>query len=168
MDHNKTEKLKEGFSKRLLQVMLDKGFESPRTPTKANTQKLADASGVSRQMASRYLSGDAIPVTDILHNISDWLMCDPWWLLYGSKKDEILSPNKMSPEIFKFIIMEMRALIANKANNPDEFGFLFDNIINIYNNVTEIDADLESKKKSAAIMIDFIKHQYKFLAKAEA
>jgi len=166
LDNNKTEKLKEGFSKRLLQVMLDKGFMSPKSPTKANTQKLADACGVSRQMAARYLNADAIPDIKVLNNISDWLLCDPWWLLYGNKKEDHRHPSKISQDIFKFIVAEMRLLIAGKCADANDFGFLFDNIINIYNNVTEIEADLESKKKSAIIMIDFIKHQYKFLAKA--
>lgn len=144
--------------------MLDKGFVSPKSPNKANTQKLADASGVTRQMAARYLNGDAIPETTVLNNISNWLMCDTWWLLYGSKKVSQEAPNKISSEIFKFILNEMRLLITKKSDDPDDFNFLFDNIINIYNNITEIEADLDSKKKSASIMIDFIKHQYKFLS----
>lgn len=162
MINKKTEKIKLGFAKRLMQVMLDHGFVSPKYPKKANTQKLADASGVSRQMAARYLNGDALPDTKVLSNIADWLTCDPWWLLYGSKKQE---PNnkptgKLSEEIFLYIVSEMRELIALKAHNATSFNDLFDNIISIYSNVLEIDSGLEAKKKSAAIMINFIKRQY--------
>lgn len=153
------------FSKRLQQIIIDKGYPSPKSPNKANTQKLADAAGVSRQMAARYINGDAIPETKILRNISTWLECDLWWLLYGKVKkvDEIKS--KICPDIFKFILSEMRQLIINKSTDQNEFNFLFDNIINIYNNISEIDAELESKKKSASIMINFIKQQYNFLPK---
>lgn len=161
LSSDKTEKIKAGFSKRLQQIMLDNGFQSPKAANKANTQRLATASGVTRQMAARYLNGDAIPETRVLHDISNWLKCDPWWLLYGNKKGAQEAPNKIDYDIFKYILSEMRMLIVKRSADPDDFSFLFDNIINIYNNVTEIEADPESKKKSASIMIDFIKHQYK-------
>lgn len=66
-------------------------------------------------MAARYLNGTAIPETTILNNISNWLMCDAWWLLYGSKKNTKEVSNEISKEIFKFIFNEMRGLIEKKS-----------------------------------------------------
>jgi len=163
LDYIKTDKLKKVFSERLLQAMLDQGFNSPKYVNKANTQTLADACGVSRQMAARYLNGTAIPDTKVLHRISDWLICDPWWLLFGSKKEEpkVTTTNKISPEIFKFIAAELRILIAKQATKgASHFDFLMDDFIMVYNNIFEIDGNIETKKKSAAVMINFVKSQY--------
>ena len=160
MEAAKTEKLKVSFSKRLTHSMLDRGYKSPKDQKKANTQRLADATGVSRQMAARYLNGDAFPDTQVLRSIADWLQCDPWWLLYGKKKDHQECAHKISADLFKFIVCEMRATITKRASNALDYSYLFDSVIEIYNNIIEIEGEIEVKKNSAMIMINFIKNQY--------
>jgi transcriptional regulator with XRE-family HTH domain len=44
---------------------------------------MADAIGVSYEMARRYAEGAAIPKPDTVRRIAGWLKCSPTWLMYG-------------------------------------------------------------------------------------
>lgn len=80
------------FSQRLIQAMLDKGYHSSRrSASGVDAAPLAKTCGVSTEMARRYLVSGAMPDSEKLPVIANWLGVDFNWLVFG---DEAAKPNK--------------------------------------------------------------------------
>lgn len=72
------------FSDRLVFAMKERGLNSPRGALKVQIQPLAEAAGVSHEMARRYLLGTAEPKSDdVKRTIATWLNVSYTWLLTG-------------------------------------------------------------------------------------
>lgn len=153
----KSEKLlKEQFAKRLQERMLALGYSSKKSPLTASASILANFAEVSRTMANRYLNGAALPDVKVLHKIAGSLETDPWWLLHGTKDNKNEGTTKISQELAQFILLSLKEAITKSIDDDKKFLHIINDFIEIYNNISEIDADLSAKLKSAEIMTNFI------------
>lgn len=69
-----TESEREKFSKRLIERLLACGYPAKRgAESGVDVAMLAKTAGVTREMASRYVTGKATPESDKLRKIAEWL-----------------------------------------------------------------------------------------------
>ena len=102
-------------------------------------------------MARKYLAGQSLPENKTMQALSNWLNVDVWWLLYGDKDspansymDKVLLADllKISKEIF--------------IQHPKDWDNIVDNILKIYDCVSELEGPQENKKNSIQLMLDFL------------
>ena len=88
-----TDTQKEAFSKRLIRAMRESSV-ARKSGTKhgVDATALKGVAGVSREMARRYLEGQAIPNPDPMKAIADWLGIRVAWLRDG---EEPMKPDLM-------------------------------------------------------------------------
>jgi len=148
--------VKEDFANRLANIMVENGYVSNRSNATPNASTLASNVGVSRTMANKYLRGNSIPDTRVLHKISEWLKCDPWWLLYGKKKD---APKleKICAESSKLILLALKDEMKENIDDEKAFSFVIDDFIEVYNSISQIKGDLSAKIKSIEIMLKHLR-----------
>lgn len=121
------------FSKRLLHVMQNKGYQSQRSKAGVEVTKLAEVANCSYQMARRYVLGDALPELNIIPKIAAWLETSASWLLFGEK--EIIMPDKKSltlveieTEVLRYILTQCMALFSEKSKDESMINFVVDMI----------------------------------------
>jgi hypothetical protein len=145
-------RLREGFSKRLIHILKEKGYTSSRALSGANAKALAKALSCSTTMARRYLSAESLPENKTMEILSDWLKVDVWWLLYGHKEHENVF--QFDKSLLKEILCQTKTSLINFNQNWD---YIIDNILDIYENAAELPGTLEEKKQTIKIMLDFLK-----------
>lgn len=145
-------RLREGFSKRLIHTLKEKGFTSSRALSGASAKALAKALGCSTTMARRYLSAESLPENKTMEKLSDWLKVDVWWLLYGNKDQKNVF--QFDKPLLKEILLQTKANLNDFNQNWD---FIIDNILDIYENTAELPGTIEEKKGSIKLMLDFLK-----------
>lgn len=74
---------KKEFSQRLVQALLSKGYQSKHASSGVAIRELSIATGISMEMARRYTLGLALPKSNIIKIIADWLDVNPLWLRDG-------------------------------------------------------------------------------------
>jgi transcriptional regulator with XRE-family HTH domain len=85
----KRSRLRKAFGKRLTKLMIEKGYGTARGSLGADPIALQEAAKVvSRDMARRYLKGEAFPEPDRLYLIAKWLDVSPEWLAWGEVIDQ--------------------------------------------------------------------------------
>lgn len=145
-------KLREGFSKRLIHTLKERGCTSSRAFSGASAQAVAEALGCSTTMARRYLSAESLPENKTMEKLSDWLKVDVWWLLYGNKEQKNIF--QFDKPLLKEILLQTKASLINFGQNWD---YIIDNILEIYENTSELPGSLEDKKNTITLMVDFFK-----------
>ena len=131
------ELLRVAFSERLSEQMLAKGHLSIQK--KPDAQALANAIGISPQMARRYLTGKAIPNNQTIQKMADWLDTDALVLLYGKQQANIPpvhSDNGLEEslllEIFKIFRPKFQSQLTKK-----EYLDLTKHLSSTYYNLTQ-------------------------------
>lgn len=71
------------FGSRLRAAMLDRGLRSASSRSGVAVRSLADAVGISYEMARRYCEGAALPRPETLASIAGWLGVAPGLLAWG-------------------------------------------------------------------------------------
>jgi hypothetical protein len=74
---------KDAFGRRLREAMTDRGHRSARAKSAVNVGPLAGVARVTREMARRYVNGEAIPETDKMAAIAEFLAVRVAWLRDG-------------------------------------------------------------------------------------
>lgn len=147
------------FAEKLIKAMVEHGHYPAKPNGKADASKLAAVAGVSRQMAYKYLNGEAIPSTTVLEKISGWLGYPAKWLINCESDNFNLKTKHIDEPLCKAIFNMMEnQFTANKLSH-DKFSSLVDVFLQIYNYAAATGSDLESKIKSAEQMITLIKKQ---------
>ncbi len=109
----------QNFSKRLNESLLKGGYSSIRSKSGIGMAELAKVAGVSFQMATKYVSGLALPNCHIVLKIATWLNVSPTWLLFGEIEKpasaQTLSKSNTSIEIefelLKYILNKFSFLL---------------------------------------------------------
>lgn len=144
-------RIRDGFSKRLIYILKKKGHTSTKAHNGASARAVANALGCSFTMARKYLAGQSLPENKTMQVLSNWLNVDVWWLLYGDKDspanscmDKVLLGDllKTSKEIF--------------IQHPKDWDNIVDNVLKIYDCVSELEGSPENKKNSIRLMLDFL------------
>lgn len=146
------QRLREGFSKRLIETLKERGYISSRATHGVSVKLLADALGCSITMARRYIFGDSLPENKTMEKLSDWLKVDVWWLLYGNKNQK--SDFQFDKALLKEILLQTQSLLLEL---PDYWGELIDDILEIYQNISELQGTKEGKNASIKLMVEFLK-----------
>lgn len=141
--------LREGFSQRLIRTLKEKGYTSSRAFSGVNAKALAQALECSTTMARRYLSAESLPENKTMEKLSNWLQVDIWWLLYGDKEQKNVS--QFDKQLLKEILLQTR------MHFNQNWDFIIDNILDIYENALDLPGTLEEKKDTIKLMVDFLK-----------
>ena len=130
------------FARRLTLLMQDADLVSFKSKTGVKVSKLAETAGCSKQMARRYVLGDALPEIDATYKIAKWLNVSPGWLLFG---DETAIPNNMAqvnliqiePDLLQYILTKAAFLFDLTTDTKELVHFIMD----IINDATHIEAE---------------------------
>lgn len=101
------------FSKRLHFSLENKGYFSSRSKGRVDISQLAKITGVSYQMARKYILGLAMPEYHIISIIAKWLEVSPSWLLFG--EEEIIKQDKYKSKSLIEIESEFLGYILKKC-----------------------------------------------------
>jgi transcriptional regulator with XRE-family HTH domain len=154
--HSEVRKL---FAKKLIKIMIDNGYYPAKPSGKADAIKLASIAGVSKQMAYKYLNGEAMPNPVVLEKIAEWLNCPSKWLVNNEDDHLNIKIKSIDEDLCKSIFNSMENQFIENSLSPDRFRFLIETFMQIYNYASNTGADLESKIKSAMQMIALLKKQ---------
>lgn len=77
---------KQAFATRLRDALAQVGVRGP-TQLALKFNLRYDGQPVSTQAAHKWLCGDAVPTTDKILTLANWLGVDPHWLRYGAPED---------------------------------------------------------------------------------
>lgn len=87
--------VKDAYSDRLRKAMRHRGYVSTRASSGVDMIALANAAGVSREMARKYVDGKSIPRADVQELICNWLKISQQWLQYGDGQMERISAGEI-------------------------------------------------------------------------
>jgi len=149
--------LNKQFALRLRDAMLKAGFNSHRSVSGVDVEKLAEITGYSIQICRKYLRGDATPDNVKLIEIAKKLNVSPGWLLFGeSNFDSQSNPNKLSisKKLLQYILTEAQALYNASANRTD----LPDFILELIADIGQINATEEQSIKIIDLAVASAKH----------
>lgn len=76
------------FGQRLRELMRARRHTSDTARSGVDVGALADAAGTSYEMARRYAEGMAVPRTDTLQRIAEWLKVAPALLAWGAQEGD--------------------------------------------------------------------------------
>ena len=152
---NPHSELRKIFSEKLTKLMINHGYYPAKPKGRADAGELAKAAGVSRQMAYNYLHGRALPGPATLEKISSWLECKPKWLVEDDK--ESLSLHPIDEELCKNIFDQMEPMFIDKCESHEDFIFLVDAFIKIYNCVCNLGHDSTSRLQATKQMVGLLR-----------
>lgn len=145
------------FAKKLIKIMIEHGYYPAKPGGKADATKLAHAAGVSRQMAYKYLNGEAIPNPVVLERISEWLNYPTKWLVNNEPDHLNLKSKSIDETLCKEIFKMMESQFIEKKLSADKLSSLIDVFMQIYNYAAATGSDIESRLKSAEQMVALLK-----------
>ena len=118
----------EGFSKRLIATLKERGFTSRTSRYGVRATELADTLNCSVTRARNYISGKNAPDYTSALIIADWLNVDPGWLTYGAATQ---SSEKISIDraLLKEIMIESVGLFQENINPEAALAFLEELIV---------------------------------------
>lgn len=121
------------FSKRLLHLMQNKGYQSTRSKAGVDVTKLASVADCSYQMARRYVLGEALPELEVIPRIAEWLDVSASWLMFGEK--DVIKPDRKSltiieieTEVLRYILNKCSALLFIKNDSEHLINYITDMI----------------------------------------
>lgn len=142
------------FSRRLIQLMTEEGFDSTRAKNGVDISKLAKISGCSYQMARKYTLGEALPELHVIAKIAIWLRTSPSWLLFGENETQISRHTsgaiiEIEPDLLKYILNKSHVLFKLSNNSDDIVNFIVDTIYD----ATHLNSDNKTIHKIIDMMI---------------
>ncbi len=149
--------LTQQFAERLRDAMIAAGYNSQRSASGVNIQKLAEITSHSSQICRKYLRGQAIPEPMKLAEIAAKLQVSPGWLLFGdSHRDTPLASNNItiSKNLLHYIFTHVSELYDVKHSNDDISDFLLD----LTRDISQIHADEEQSKKIIDLALSSARH----------
>lgn len=134
------------FAYRLRDSLIAAGFNSQRSTSGVNINKLAEITGYSPQICRKYLRGQALPEPTKLVEIAAQLHVSPGWLLFGDiSGDSNSSADKLtiSNTLIRYIFERAYTLYNSGRTQNEVSDFLMD----LAQDVSQINAtDAQSKK----------------------
>ena len=118
-DHTQT-----SFGARLKLAMINKGFNSGRSPYGVDVTRLSDITKHSPQICRKYLKNTALPSKDTIMRLSEALDVSPGWLLFGKETSRHKDLVSLSPALLRSVIEEGLAVQAHFKSNHDFSDFL--------------------------------------------
>lgn len=152
--------LRKMFADKLIKMMIDKGHYPAKPKGKADASKLADVAGVSRQMAYKYLNGEALPNSVALEKISAWLSCPAMWLVNNEPDHLNLNNKSIDEALCQAIFKKMEPQFIEDKLTADKLNLLVETFMQIYNYAVATGSDIDSKLKSAEQMIALLKKSH--------
>lgn len=144
-------RIRDGFSKRLIYILKKRGHTSTKAHSGASARAVSEALGCSFTMARKYLAGQSLPENKTMETLSNWLNVDVWWLLYGDKNSPDIST--IDKDLLADVLKTSKHVFIQHQQNWD---YIADNIIKIYDSISELDGSKENKKNSIQLMLDFL------------
>ena len=145
------------FAERLRASMIAAGYNSQRTPSGVNIDKLAEITGYSPQICRKYLRGQAIPDPIKLMEIATTLNVAPGWLLFGDSHQNNPLSSKLitiNKNLLHYIFMQINELYQIEHLNDEISDFLLD----LTNNISQINANEEQSKKIIDLALASAQH----------
>lgn len=142
------------FSKRLNASLQKEGYISNRSKAGTEVRQLAEAVGVSYQMARKYVLGMALPDYHAIAKIAKWLNISPSWLLFGEKEPIMpqvrsASAIEIDIELLKYILIKCTILFPPIAE-PEKIA---NYIAGIIYDAAHINADAKMITKIIDMML---------------
>lgn len=149
--------LAQQFAERLRDSMIAAGFNSQRSPSGVNIDKLAEITGYSPQICRKYLRGQAIPDPIKLSEIAAKLNISPGWLLFGDSHQNSHLTSKfitINKNLLHYIFMQVNELYQIEHVSDEISDFLLD----LTNNISQINANEEQSKKIIDLALASAQH----------
>jgi len=142
------------FSKRLNTLLQKKGYTSTRSKAGIQIHQLAQAAGVSYQMARKYILGMALPDYHIVPKIAKWLNVSPSWLLFGEKEFALpeLKPSSLIEidiELLRYILNKCTVLFPPSSESEKIANY----IVGIIYDASHLNADTKTILKIIDMML---------------
>ena len=112
------------FGARLKFTMINKGFNSSRSPYGVDVTHLSKITQHSPQICRKYLKNTALPSKDTIMRLSEALDVSPGWLLFGQVTSRHKDLVSLSPALLRSVIEEGLAVQAHFKSNHDFADFL--------------------------------------------
>lgn len=144
-------RIRDGFSKRLIYILKKKGYTSTKSHNGASARAVANALGCSVTMARKYLAGQSLPENKTMQALSNWLNVDVWWLLYGDK--DALTSSCIDKDLLAELLKVSKEIFIQHQKDWDN---IVDNILKIYDCISELEEPLEHKRNSIQLMLEFL------------
>lgn len=154
--HTEVRKL---FATKLIKIMIDNGHYPAKPNGKADATKLAHVAGVSKQMAYKYLNGEAMPNPVVLEKISEWLNYPTKWLVNNEIDHFNLKSKRLDENLCKVIFNKMELQFIENKLSSEKFVSLTEAFMQIYSYAAATGTDPESRLKSVDQMIALLKKQ---------
>lgn len=149
--------LNKQFALRLRDAMQQAGYNSHRSISGVDVDKLAEITSYSIQICRKYLRGDAIPDNIKLIEIAKKLNVSPGWLLFGESNFDSNNSQEMvtiSKNLLEDILTNSQALY-NAATDPKDLSKF---ILELIADVSQINATEEQSLKIINLAITSAKH----------
>jgi transcriptional regulator with XRE-family HTH domain len=149
--------LAQQFAERLRDSMIAAGYNSQRSPSGVNIDKLAEITGYSPQICRKYLRGHAIPDPIKLSEIATHLNISPGWLLFGDSHQNSHLNSKfitINKNLLHYIFMQVNELYQIEHVSDEISDFLLD----LTNNISHINANEEQSKKIIDLALASAQH----------
>ena len=131
------------FGARLRFTMINKGFNSSRSPYGVDVTHLSKITQNSPQICRKYLKDTALPSTETIMRLSEALNVNPGWLLFGDGSSQHKNLVPLSPALLRCVIEEGLAVQNHFKSNPDFADFL----MHIVETIQKFDLpDLETRQ----------------------
>jgi len=145
------------FAYRLRDAMIAAGFNSPRSSSGVSMNKLAEITGYSLQICRKYLRGAALPEPAKLMEIAQKLNVSAGWLLFGEAHNlpnESSGKITLSKNLLRYILSKAACLYNDKSKVAEVSDFL----VELFNDLSQINADEEQSKKIVDLALSSIRH----------
>lgn len=112
------------FGARLKFTMINKGFNSSRSPYGVDVTHLSKITQHSPQICRKYLKNTALPGFDTIMRLSEALDVSPGWLLFGDGSPQYKNLISLSPALLRCVIEEGLTVRAHFKSNHNFADFL--------------------------------------------
>ena len=145
------------FAIRLRNTLIEAGFNSPRSVSGVDIDKLAEITCYSPQICRKYLRGEAIPEPVKLIELATKLHVSPGWLLFGDGQSTIHLSNQhltISKNLLHYIFTEARELYSAIGSGDEVADFLQE----LASDVSQINATEAQSKKIIDLALSSARH----------
>lgn len=137
--------IKTAFANRLIDLLVERGEISARSPKGVSTQNLIKVTGCSKTMARRYIFGVNLPDQKNLNLMAKWLEVDPRWLLYGETLPHKGPLKGFDKELLFKILSKIHPSLS-----PEIFSFASE----VYENLVSVEGDEKTKERILEMMVN--------------
>jgi len=145
------------FAIRLREAMIRAGFNSQRSVSGVNIDKLAEITGYSLQICRKYLRGQAMPDPTKIMDIAEKLQVTPGWLLFGESIRDVSTAQPhitINRNLLHYIFAQAHELYNAHRSQEEIADFLHDLAVDI----SHIHANEEQSKKIIDLALSSARH----------